>query len=82
MDERKLELRYSRELVARFLDFRRVETGNLDENTVGICRRDDGLGDAELVDAFANDLHRLVDHRLGDLFFAADQPNQKRRAAL
>ena len=69
-------------MVARFLDFRRVETGNLDENAIGICRRDDGLGDAELVDAFPNDLHGLVDHRLGDLFFAPDKPNQERRAAL
>ena len=82
MDQRKFELRYSRELVARFLDFRRIEAGNLDENTVGIRRRDDRLANAELVDALANDLHRLVDHRLGDLFFATDKPNQERRAPL
>ena len=82
IDETELELGHTRKLVARLLNRRGIEPRNLDEDTIVADRADDRLPTAEIIDPFADHLHRLLLHSLGYFLFAFHHPNEKGGAAL
>ena len=83
MHQAELEFRDFLQLLARLLDFRGVEPGNLHKDPVLALRRDHRLADAELVHALVDDSHRLFDHALVNFPVAfLDEADQERRAAL
>ena len=77
INQAELELGHARKLIARFLNLRRIEARNLDENAIVTDRSDDRFAAAEIIDALADDFDRLVEHRLGDLFVAFHQADQE-----
>src|SRR5438105_452015 len=70
MNGRKLELGHARKLLPRFRDFFRAESRNLHVDSILPDRRDDRLCAAEVIDAFPNHFHRLVEVRLVESILA------------
>jgi hypothetical protein len=72
-------------------DFRLGQARELNQNTIGALWQDDRFGNAECIDALAQNLHRLLEHRLvivrRDIVrvcerFGGIHADQKRAAAL
>ena len=82
INKAEFELGHARKLIARFLDLRGIEPRNLDENTIVADRTDDRLATAKIIDAFANDFDRLLEHRFGDILFSLHQADEKGSATL
>jgi hypothetical protein len=82
VNKTELELRHARQLIARFLNLSRVETGNLDQNPIAADRTNNWLPSTKVIDALANDLDCLVEHAFIDRLVSANEPDEKRSAAL
>ena len=71
------------ELVLRLLGLLGIQSGDLDKDPVLALRADDRLADPVLIDALADDFHRLIEEVLGDAGFGLrDEFDEKRGAAL
>ncbi len=77
MDQRELELGHARKLLARFLDLRGIEPGDLHQDAVIAYWANDRFAAAEIVDPLADHLDRLVEHALGYFLLRADQPDEE-----
>ncbi len=77
INEAKFQFGDARKLIARFLNLGRVESGDLNQDAIVPHRSDDRLAAAEVVDTFANDLDRLIEHRLGDFLVPLDQADEE-----
>src|SRR4051794_22990535 len=62
MDERELELRHLRKLLASFLDLLLTQPRDLNKDAVFADRADDRFARSKFVDALANHFDRLVEH--------------------
>ena len=82
IDKTELKFRHARELLAGFLDFRRVQARDLHENAIIRHRADDRFADSKNVNTLANDLHCLVEHPFTDYLIAGLEPNEEGGAAL
>ena len=69
-------------MLARLLNFRGIETRNLDQNAIIPHWTDDWLAHAKIIDALTNHFDRLVEHSLVHIFVATHQANEERGAAL
>src|SRR4029450_6309888 len=60
IDQTELELGYFGQLLARFLNLRRVQSWDLDQDSILADGADDWFPRAEVVNAFADDFDRLI----------------------
>ena len=77
INKAKLEFRHARELIPRFLNLRRVQAGNLNQNPIAADRADDRFADSKNVDTLPNHLHGLIKHPFGDRLVAGHEPDQE-----
>src|SRR5258708_16823760 len=82
MDQGEFQFRHPRQLFARLMNLRRVETGDLYQNAIVPDWTDDRLANATIVDSFTDEFDRLVEHSFVNFFVSAHQANQERGAAL
>src|ERR1041384_1538500 len=81
MNHAELELRYPGQLIACFLNFGGIETGNLDQNPIAPDRTDYRFADSKHVNQLSNHLDCLVEHALGRYVVAALKSDEERCAA-
>jgi hypothetical protein len=84
INQSKLELRDSRELLSRLDDLGRIQPRNLHQDPIGPDRTNDGLAAAEIIDALANHLDGLVEIRFRQSSVALGwhKPDEEGSAAL
>ena len=61
IDKAKFELRYSRKLVTRLLDFGGIQPGNLNQNSILTDWADDRFAAAKIINPLPNDLDCLIE---------------------
>ena len=77
INKTELELGDARKLIARLLDFSRLEPGDLDKNTIHADRADNWFAASKEIDALADHLDRLVEHGFSDRLISTRQPDEK-----
>ena len=81
INESELEFGNARKLLARLLDFRRVEPRNLHENSVLTDRADNRFARTKIIDALPDDFNGLIEHNIRDRLVGPLKPDQEGRAA-